>query len=860
MKCEEVEGRLAEVLAGERGQDAAVEGHLLGCASCRRDFESAQAGWSAAARLPAPSPSRHLVERVRRKVESTEARGFKFATAAAAAVLVGLLAFQAVTPPARRATIDPPPLSRTAPVLASFESEAGLGSLVARDLEGRPVGDLEIARHCVQVEILDGIAKTTIEEAFLNRTPRRLEGTFYFPLPPEASISRLAMEINGKLMEGAVVERQYAREVYEGIVRRMQDPALLEWMPGGIFKCRIFPIEPHSEKRIILSYTQALPCMAGKMKYVYPLASEKARENSLAYVSIDVATRFAAKVASIRCPSHSIDLVKKDEHEAQGRFEARDLRPTNDFVLDLELQGGEELALLPHKVDGEDGTFLAAYTPPGVARRVPPNRVAIVLDISASVSKPELDAMRQVVESLLDRIGPDFVLLAHHVEVVRFAGPKREAIDWLGRLETAGACDLRAGLEAAVAEKPGEIVYIGEGVPSMGDEKFDLRFEGTLRTVAVGSDASRTILDDLARKHRGVSFAISPSDHVRSRVREIADGLVSEIVRDVAVEATQEIYDLAPAGRRNLLAGERLIVTGRWRGSAATLSIGGRDFQLTFPAKEERNNYVRRLWAQRKIADLLGDESKKAEVIALSTQYGIMTPYTSFLVLETEEEYKKYSIERKSDVQDRLMGYRNGIEEKENSESETKKPPRGDLGSYDSVEELGWTHRLRIQGTQETISGERSRLRPLNSELLVLTRNFDGYLDFEYGEKHLGQRLPPAAIARIKEVGPQPSTVTLEAGANRGVRPGMLFAVLREGRFLAVIAVRSVAENTAVATVWQGLALGPMRAGDQVHGIGDIASYLHSLPREVRLELASLRTIERIVRLLEEEREAGERP
>ena len=97
-----------------------------------------------------------------------------------------------------------------------------------------------------------------------------MEGTFYFPLPPDASLSRLAMYVDGNLMEGGMVERDYARQVFESIMYRQKDPALLEWVDGSTFKMRVFPLEGRQEKRIILSYTQRLPELYGRTTYRFP--------------------------------------------------------------------------------------------------------------------------------------------------------------------------------------------------------------------------------------------------------------------------------------------------------------------------------------------------------------------------------------------------------------------------------------------------------------------------------------------------------------------------------------------------------------------------------------------------------------
>ena len=125
---------------------------------------------------------------------------------------------------------------------------------------------LTVGYHKVTVEIRDQIARTTIEESFVNHTNSRLEGQFYFPLPQDASISGFGMWIGNELVEADVVEKQRAREIFETILREKRDPGLLEWTGGNIFKARVFPIFPHSEKRIKITYTQVLPLRGSKYR------------------------------------------------------------------------------------------------------------------------------------------------------------------------------------------------------------------------------------------------------------------------------------------------------------------------------------------------------------------------------------------------------------------------------------------------------------------------------------------------------------------------------------------------------------------------------------------------------------------
>ena len=172
--------------------------------------------------------------------------------------------------------------------LAGFEGTSQhdpTGSLVAT-IDGRNV-PLTVGYHKVNVEIRDQIARTVIEQSFVNHTDEQLEGVFYFPLPQDASISGFGMWINGQLIEADVVEKQRAREIYETILRERRDPGLLEWTGGNIFKARVFPILGRSEKRIKITYTQVLPRHGNRYVYHYGLQSELLSQHPLRELAID---------------------------------------------------------------------------------------------------------------------------------------------------------------------------------------------------------------------------------------------------------------------------------------------------------------------------------------------------------------------------------------------------------------------------------------------------------------------------------------------------------------------------------------------------------------------------------------------
>src|SRR5690606_30661224 len=130
-----------------------------------------------------------------------------------------------------------------------------------------------------------------VTQVFKNHLSRQIEGTYEFQLPEGAAISRLAMDVNGVMMEGELVERERARQIYEEIVRSMKDPALLEWQGGNRFKTQIFPIFANSNKTVVLAYEQLLPEDANGLNYVYSmpkLSGDTANESRMGGFDFDL--------------------------------------------------------------------------------------------------------------------------------------------------------------------------------------------------------------------------------------------------------------------------------------------------------------------------------------------------------------------------------------------------------------------------------------------------------------------------------------------------------------------------------------------------------------------------------------------
>ena len=204
----------------------------------------------------------------------------------------------------------------------------------------------------VNTRINDQVAVTSVDQEFYNPNPARLEGTFIFPIPKGAHINKFTMEIDGKQVEAELLAADKARHIYEDIVRKLRDPALLEYGGRDVFKVRIFPIEPNSKKRITLSYTELLKADNGLVSYVLPLNTEKYSAKPIRNVSVKVDLESKRPLKSIYSPSHSVEVKRDGANRATAGYEASDVQPNTDFALYLRPGEGRDRPQPPHVSQG----------------------------------------------------------------------------------------------------------------------------------------------------------------------------------------------------------------------------------------------------------------------------------------------------------------------------------------------------------------------------------------------------------------------------------------------------------------------------------------------------------------------------
>lgn len=551
---------------------------------------------------------------------------------------------------------------------------------------------LTVENHHVTVTIDNQIATTRVDQVFVNESEWSLEGTYIFPLPTEAAINEFSMWVDGEKVEGQLYTREEARRIYESIVRRRRDPALLEYLDRDLFQASIFPIPAGDSRRVRIEYSQILPADNGLVHYVYPLSTERFSARPLENVSVSVEIRSNEAIKAVYSPSHPVSIDREGDFGALVGWEDRDVLPSTDFSLYYTVsQEDLGLNLLSYKQSGEDGFFVMLVAPNVEAdEQVVAKDVILVLDTSGSMEGEKIVQAQDALNFVLDHLNPGdrFNIITFSTGVRRFSN-RAEPLSALGEarrfvddIRAEGSTDINRALLEALdtvetgGERPTILIFLTDGLPTSGVVEVPLILNNVAQsagkqvrifTFGVGDDVDTVLLDTLARDQRGASAYVRPGERVDEQVSAFYAKVSTPVLADIGLTVDGvRVEETYPWPLPDLFAGTQLVLVGRYRqGGPATVSLEGdvngrqRTFvydDLTF-ARQGGQDFIPRLWATRKIGYLLNEVRLRGEkpelideIVKLSIRYGIITPYTSFLVEEPDEalteEGRNFIVER----------------------------------------------------------------------------------------------------------------------------------------------------------------------------------------------------------------------
>ncbi|HVS60007.1 MAG TPA: VIT domain-containing protein [Gemmatimonadaceae bacterium] len=543
----------------------------------------------------------------------------------------------------------------------------------------------------VRVELADRVLRYEITETFVNRGSRVGEADFMFPLPKGAAFQDLKLSINGEMVAGETMNASQARQIYEEIVRRQRDPALLEWMGYGLLRARIFPIAPGEQKKVVVRFQTVAQREADALRIDYfrgvRTSQRQMNQQSEGRMSFVLTYPNDPMYGRAYSPTHSIyedpyasETSGGDRSFASSyrgsmrRVEIRDARGEVTLLIPIRRSTSAAISLLASAAGNDDGFALITLSPPAVQPRAVPRDLTFVIDVSGSMSGEKIEQARAAGKQILRSLSPmDRFRLIDFSSDVRtfrdsFSTATRENIRaaerYLDELDAQGSTNISAALDEALSSpvQPGRlpiILFLTDGQPTVGESDASViasnvakrRGSRRLFTFGVGADLNVSLIEQLALEGRGTASFVRPEESVERAVGIVASRLTSPLVTDVRIHADGvRLLKMHPAGPMDIFAGEDLVILSRYDGSGnAVVHFEGQttngpvswSTRVYFPDRSRENPFVARLWATQRVGYLSAEKRKHGgsqeiddEIRDLGERFGIPTEFSSYLVIE----------------------------------------------------------------------------------------------------------------------------------------------------------------------------------------------------------------------------------
>lgn len=544
----------------------------------------------------------------------------------------------------------------------------------------------------VRVELVDRVLRYEVTETFTNRGNRVGEADFMFPLPKGAAFQDLKLSINGEMVAGETMNANQARQIYEEIVRRQRDPALLEWMGYGLLRARIFPIAPGEQKKVVVRFQTVADREGDALRVDYFRGMQTTQhglnqqpEGRTSFVLTYPDEPMYGRAYS---PTHSLyegGYVRDGEdsedrsfvsnvRSSMRRVEVRDATGEVTILIPIRRSTSAAISLLANAPGNGDGFALITLSPPSVRPRPVPRDLTFVIDVSGSMSGQKIEQARAAGKQILRSLSPmDRFRLIDFSSDVRtfrdgFSTATREnlrtAERYLDQLDAQGSTNISGALDEALSTpvQPGRlpiILFLTDGQPTVGERDASViasnvakqRGSRRLFTFGVGADLNVSLIEQLAIEGRGTASFVRPEESVERAVGIVASRLTSPLVTDVRVRGDGvRLLKMHPSGPVDIFAGEDLVILARYDGSGdAVVRFDGQttsgpvswSSRVNFPDRSRENPFVARLWATQRVGYLSAEKRKHGgsqeiddEIRDLGDRFGIPTEFSSYLVVE----------------------------------------------------------------------------------------------------------------------------------------------------------------------------------------------------------------------------------
>ncbi len=562
-------------------------------------------------------------------------------------------------------------------------------------LRPSPPVSYKIKELDVNARLVDQVAQVQVSQTFVNSGSLPMEVAFVFPLPYDGAVEQMTLMIDGKEYPAKLLDAAEARRMYEEIVRKNRDPALLEWMGTGMFKTSVFPVPAGASRTVSLRYSQLCRKQEGLTDFLFPLSTAKYTSEAVEKVDIRMTIESQEEIKNVYSPSHAVEIKRPDQQHATIVYSSKNEVPSSDFRLFYDV-GKEKIAarVLSYRPEKEkEGFFLLLASPEikidvggkGESDKPLGKTVIFVIDRSGSMSGKKIEQVQAALKYVLNNLheGDLFNVIAYddriesfRPELQRFDEETRKAAQgFVAGLYAGGSTNIDAALKTALgqiqdAKRPSYIVFLTDGLPTAGEmnemkivenSRQENKYHARIFAFGVGYDVNSRLLDKIVRENFGQSEFVRPNEDIEDRVSRLYNRLESPVMTGVKIQfvfdelKTEEgspVNRVYPKDEMDLFAGEQLVLVGRYKkpGAAKVIvqgMIGQKEQKFDFPASladksgDESFAFIEKLWAVRRVGEILDELDLKGkndelvkELVELATRHGILTPYTSFMANE----------------------------------------------------------------------------------------------------------------------------------------------------------------------------------------------------------------------------------
>jgi len=571
----------------------------------------------------------------------------------------------------------------------------------------------------IDILVIGQTAVTTMEMTFYNPNTRVMEGEFQFPLADGQQVSRFALDINGKMREGVVVDKALGRKAFEDIVRRGVDPGLLEKTEGNNFKARVYPMPAKGTRRVLIAFEQELHERDGQDYYFLPITANVTLKNFK--VRTEVVSRFVK--ADIQ---NSLQL---DFKQARNSYISEVSQ--QNFALNQNIALSFPKIEKPQTISATKGNKTYCYGNIALATAQPKNKpipteIGILWDASHSASNRDrakefafLDAYFKALKNV------KVVLSSFNIRSDKPLTFEVKNGNWqalkshLENLPYDGATD---GNAINFNLKADELLLFSDGIFNFGSKEFSVKEVVKQAkipiTVVNASAVANTPKMQYLANATGGSFidlttltaeqALKAAQTVPFQLLdiEVKNGKVAKIFPQKGATISKGNFTLA--GELQTKEATLVLSFGYPKNVILQKEI---HFAANPDASGSEFDLLRRIWAEKQIAQLEREGAEQKQIDAVGREYGIVTEGNSLIVLETVEDYVRYRITPPKELQ---MEYSKRLANQEKQKEDSAKRILENVIAQSAEQSKWWN-------TQYPLKDSKSKNKAVIMEEMVYT-------------------------------------------------------------------------------------------------------------------------------------------